>query len=244
MGRQDEYAEIEIGTGPKTIRPDDIRLDALGFRILEGMAALDVRWTQLWELRLVEPCPCFEVEWRHVGGRSQRLIAPRFQSEREAVERDVLTLVEHVREHRPHVLEAGWSAFPDVEWEQVSQLPAKHAGVLQGEGAYRAARVKAEERIVATWGPPTALGSMLQWLASTPDRRWRQHPKRVVLTETYVYAERRDGTFARLPLDTLRLRRGEDDAVYVFGRKTPLVLPDIAGSTAREELDRRLSRRD
>lgn len=240
----EEYAEIELASGPKTIRPDDITLDALGFRISEGIAALDVRWPQLWQLRLVEPCPSFEVEWRHVGGRSERLIVPRFRGEREAVERDVLALVEHVREHRPHTIEPGWSAFVDVEWEQVRQLPEEHDGSVQGQGVYRAARVSPEERIVARWGPPSAFGSMLQWLASTPERQWRQHPKRVVITDSFVYAEQRDGTFARLPLDALRLRHGEDDAVYVFGRKTLLVLPDIAGSTAREELDRRLSRQE
>lgn len=237
-----DYAEIDFAAGPQTVRPDDFTLDPTGFRLKEAMAALDVRWPELWQLRLVEPCPSFEVEWRHVGGRSERRFVARFRSERLEVEQAVLRLADHVTEHRPHALEPGWSAFENVPWERVGRLPEETRGQTRGEGAYRQARVSPEERVVATWGPPSAMGAMLQWLASTPERRWRDHPKRVVVTERFVYAHRRDDTFARLPLETLRLRRGDDDAIYVFGRKTELVLPESRRGDARDALDERLRR--
>lgn len=237
-----EHRIPELPEQPRLLRPGEIEMSGTGFTIGQVMAQLLYPWPDLWEIEAVEPCPCFEIEWRHIGGRSRRRFVPASRRQEGAVEAEVLALFAHVREHRPHTVKGGWVDVPPATWERVREMPGQAEPAEMGTGFYRSAKLSGEEPVVARWGPPTSMEAMLHWLASTPERPWREHPRSVALTATYVYVERRDGDVVRLPLDVLRVRRGEgrNDVVYVLGRNTPLIVPWRDECPVRAALDARL----
>ena len=207
--------------------------------------ALVFRWSDEFELAAVDPWPRLLVRWD--GG--EVVLAPRtfggllsplsFEARAESAVREV-------ERRAPERVRLGWVDVPVVDWERVTGLPAlpEDGGASAGDGAYRAGRALAEEVAVAARSGPTPLEAMLDWLASSPDRPWRDHPREVRVTEDALYASRGDGSAWRLPLTALRRRDGVggEDAVYVFGRRTRLVLTArVPPCPVRAFLDRRLT---
>ena len=61
-------------------------------------------------------------------------------------------------------------------------------------------------------------------------------------TGEHLYARFADGRAVRVPRSDLRDRRGEDDTVYVFGRRTAVVIPSRGECAVRAALDAQLAR--
>lgn len=216
--------------------------------------AIVLRWHELRELAAVDPWPSFRVRWHGPGGGDEHTFSPRRGTLAEKLSpalsppgfaRSVEAMIYHVASHTEGLVKRGWLDAPEVEWERVRALPeARVARELAGQGAFRAAPRPIEEEATALREKPTALEAMLQWLVSSPEKPWREHPREVRTSAAYLYVERRDRSFWRLPLDTLRVRLGttRDDAVYVFGRRTGILLTHRDGCPVRAELDARLTR--
>ncbi|MFK7985566.1 MAG: hypothetical protein AB8I08_06005 [Sandaracinaceae bacterium] len=209
---------------------------------ISDMNALVFRWRDEFRVAAIDPWPRVRIRW----SGSETLLTPRTMlgltsplKFEQRMENALLTL----KERAPTKVDLGWVNSPVVEWEPVSALPAlpeTSAAAGKHGGAYRAGGPRAEEYAVAARGTPSSIEVMLDWLASSPDRSWKDHPRQVRLTEEAIYIERRGGTLFRLPLSTLRHREGPvyDDAVYVFGRRTRLVLGHRAeGCEVRARLD-------
>ncbi len=141
------------------------------------------------------------------------------------------------REAWPVHLAEGWVVVPHVEWERAPIWPTAGRGAT-----YRTA---ATARAVVRRPRYRARELLSTWLGSGPQRPWEATPREVVLTEQHVYARFATGDACRLPLQSLRIRLGEadEDAIYVFGRRTQLVLPYRTDCPVRSVLDARLSRR-
>lgn len=206
--------------------------------------AIVLRWADVWSMALVEPWPQAVIRWP--GG--EIALGPKglFDPKPEAFAAEVERLVAHLEEHAPaKVSDRGWLDVPEEPWERVRALPDLASDAILGDGAFRSAPRPVEEPVVAARGPATPFEAMLGWLASSPERPWREHPRQVRLTDAYVYVERRDRSVWRIPLDALRARRGERDrdAIYVLGRRTPLILTHRPDCAVRAALDARLTSR-
>lgn len=81
---------------------------------------------------------------------------------------------------------------------------------------------------------------MLSWLASGPENPFGAQVVEAAVTPEHVYVTRRSGATRCIPLASLRTRRGADDAIYVFGRDTELLLTDRARCPVCRLLDQRL----
>lgn len=217
--------------------------------------AIVLRWHELRELAAVDPWPRFRVRWRGPGGGDDHTFAPARDVvltllmpalAPEPFAEQVGRLIEHTQRHAPHAVRRGWLDAPEVRWERVGSMPEVAGGARPelGHGAFRAIARPVEEMATAVRPPNRPLESMMQWLMSTPDRPWRQHPREVRLGPEHLYAARRDGTIWRVPLETLRARVGEpsEDALYVFGRRTSIVLTKRDACEVRAALDARLER--
>jgi hypothetical protein len=239
---RDEPPEIDYASGPVAIRPGDITYTRNGFDVGIGMHSYLFPFRDVVAVEAVEPWPCFEVEWRDAGGTSKKRFVPRFRSERDAVGRDVEKLFRYLeRERRGDLAKRGWLDAPVVHWERVKGFPDEEERDDAAPGAYRRAARTAGETILARREEPSAFETLLDWLASSPDHPWRDHPRDVAVTDEHVYVRRRDETVHRLPLATLRgVRKNRDlDALYVFGRNTILLLPRRDGCPVLALLDAR-----
>ena len=199
-----------------------------------------VRWRELARVEAVEPWPSLLLVWQWPnGGDDGCIFVPRSARVAEPFAEEVERLVLHCERFVPTSVVRGWLDVPEVPWEQVARGPSdeQHGG---GAGAYRSAAIAPEERIVARRAAPTSFETLLLWLASTPERPFRDHPREVIVTEQHVYRRSSQG-WARVPLETLRAARGAADGprVYVFGRRTLLLLPHRAECAVREALDAR-----
>lgn len=209
---------------------------------------IQLRLRQVRELRAAEPWPALHVAWSTKHLEAERMLTVperRFGSggptdAQLAHERMVVEVITRLRANpnaKGAVVDPGWVAFPVVPWEDVEGLPLDDA---VGEGAFRTAADV--DPVVARRAGPSPLESMLVWIASSPDRRLVDTPREVVLTRAQLYARFAEGVTRRLPRTSLRERLGpaDDDAVYVFGRRTRLVLTHREGCPVREALDAQL----
>ncbi len=221
------------------LRPDDIRLEPTGFSMGAGVHQAVYRFKDIAEVAAVDPWPGIEIEWRHPYGASRRRFEPRFDKEREAWAETVAGVFDHLAERFPHVAKRGWLDAPDVSWEEVGLFPDERIDDTETRGGYRlSAKEAPAEEILARRGAAKPFEAMLDWLASSPDYPWREHPHEVVVSVSHVYVRRRDEKVCRLPLSTLRtgLTNGEDH-VYVFGRRTRLLLPRREGCEVTSALN-------
>lgn len=227
-----------------------------GQRIVEGQWHYLWKWSELLEIDAAEPYPSLRISWRTRGsGRDQNVFAPEhtvtgrfFSISRAARDRfaaAVERLVDAIEELKPAEItipvRRGWLDVPHVEWEEVEAMPELTSE--QDRGVYRSASLA--ETVIASRSAPSVFESLLAWLASSPDRRWRETPREISITREYLYARLRDGKAYRLPISTLRARQHADgDVVYTFGRGTFVILLHREGCRVREVLDRRLEAED
>lgn len=203
-----------------------------------------VLYQQVREARLDDPWPGISLNVAGVEGALRfhpRKVHQLFQFEPSdrsfaQFEAVALQLVERIAEHGGAEVDRGWNAVPDVPWEEVHELPefSEH----KERAGYRSHQL----RVLARRNPPSPFHTLLLWLASSPDKPWRQTTRELVMTEHQIYQTQYDGDLKRLPLDALRKRLGpsDGDAVYVFGRKSFLLLPHAKGCEVQAELERRL----
>jgi len=196
------------------------RLDASG-----GWPHLLVGWRERGanydERRLRPPLPAF--------GPGPGRVAYRFER---AVERLVA-----LAERRGWPLERGWVTRRHVEWEPFVSWPR---GAETRAVSYRD---PAGLRPVALRHRDHPMQRLSAWLGSSPTRPWEHTPEEVALTDAHVYARLPQGVHP-LPRTALRHRLGDEaeDAIYVFGRRTKLVLPYRRRCAVRAMLDQQLGR--
>lgn len=205
-----------------------------------GAASAHVRMDSLVAVRAIDPWPSFELEWRDpqaspAGVRAYRFKVPAglFDPDepREAVAGTIVRFLQHVDDlGAPFV--PGWFGYEEVALEPVAGFPSD-----QPRRGYRqSGRL---ERLVARFAPLSPGEYLLGWLASSPDRPWRNTPREAALSESHLYIRRGLRGFGRLPLRALRARLGDpdEDAIYVFGRRTYVVLPFRRDDPLRPKLD-------
>ena len=157
-----------------------------------------------------------------------------------AFEERVSELFEEARARLPaDRVREGWLATPVEEWETVERWPGEDEGD-DGPAYRRSAR--APDPVVATRPPPSGGRTMLDWLASSPSRPFGEMVREARLTSKHLYVRRRCGRIDRMRREALRARRGGGDAVYVFGRRTELVLNGRASCPVCQALDAQLGR--
>lgn len=227
------------------IGPDAIRFDDTHLTIGTGMHEVLVPWQHLGLLEAVDPWPAVRVRWRQNGYPGDAFF--RGRGDTEAFTARLEALFDHSQEQlgarAAKVIERGWLARADVDWEMVAAFPGD--APVSGSGAYRtAAASRPSEPVLARREAPSTAERLVLWLSSTPETPWAEHVLEIVVTDANLYARRRDGTIARLPLWSLRTRLGGRDGVYVFGRRTRLVLPQReAPCPVAQHLDRLLRER-
>lgn len=195
-----------------------------------GIASVSLRWSDLVSLEAIDPYPRLLVEWGSpvsqlsfvLTGAGAAATIERLFDEAESRTRD-------------EVVRRGWLDAEVVRWEPVEEWPDD---APEGAGAYRTAGSRS--RVLARRPPRGGLRVMLQWLASTPARPFHAEIREALVTEHHLYARRRNGEMARLPLDTLRSRKGNEDAVYLFGRDERVLLTDRRSCDVCHALDARL----
>jgi hypothetical protein len=230
------HRAIELGIEPPLERTytrvdaNEITLDRDLITIGTSLHAISVGWAQLVLVAGVDPWPGLHVRWRERGYPGDAWYRP--WRNPEAFAERVRKLVAHVEarlgELATRRVDRGWIGKPDIQWEVVAGFPDEPTA--GGRGAYRTAGKRTpDEPIVARRAAPASFERMLLWLASRADTPWREHVEDIVVTDTYLYARRRDSTIARLPLWALRTRLGTRDGVYVFGQRTRVVLPQRSG---------------
>lgn len=209
------------------------------------MQAIVLLWREAWSFSVRERWPEAELTWE--GGTLEisprPLLSPKAQVIAEGVERFVAFL----EDEAPAKIRArGWLDHPEQPWERAERMPEIPSDEAIGEGAFRSSRRRIEEPALAVRERPGSLEAMFDWLASSPDHPWRSHPREVRVSAEFLYAQRPDQTIWRLPLQRLRKRRGgpDEDAGYVFGRRTLVVLPHREPRCpVRAFLDQRLEAR-
>ena len=210
---------------------------------------IQLRLHQVRALRAIEPWPALHVAWSTAHLDLERTLVPperRFgsggpteaQLAHEEMVVEVITRLKANPKAASIAIDPGWAAVPVVPWVEVEGLPDDDPA---GPGAFRTAADM--DPVVARRAAPSPLEKMLVWLASSPDRRMVDTPGEVVLTRENVFARFSEGATRRLPRASLRERSGpvDDDAVYVFGRRTRLVMPHRDGCPVRAALDEQLA---
>lgn len=203
-----------------------------------GIHSMVVPWGDVQSIEPVDPWPELLVEWKSYGGAvANARIAPK--GDREAFADRVSDLLEAARERVPAAsdrVRIGWLATPDVRLEDAAGWPGEEP---ESHASYRTAPRKPEE-VLAVRERPTGLRVLLAWLASSPDRPFSDDVVEARLTATHLYVQRRRGGVKRVSRGALRTRRGDLDAVYVFGRRTEILLTGRAGCPVCRALDAQL----
>ena len=210
---------------------------------------LQLRWYELMELSFEHPWPEWSIRFRSAGtvdtrhyrpGSGQRALGfGASDGQKARFEEMAESFLATVREHSRAKVKVGWQAHPTVRWERVNDLPSQS---LVGEGAFRTAA--SGPQIVAQREPKNPLQTIWAWFASSPERRWRDTPRELVVTKDSLFARFWNGQAYRLPLAALRERRAHedsDDAVFVFGRSTHVVLLDTENCPVDAALRRALA---
>lgn len=184
---------------------------------------LNIPWSGIRFIEAVDPWPKLTIEWHDALGPSWRTFGP-ISYGPERFEERVIGLIEEARRRlEPNQVDAGWIGAPVVTWETVDAMPSGESE--PDGGAYRAGTK--HERLLARRRPGSDLeGLYLRFIVGRPPASWRHQPRTVALTRSWVYVEAADRQVRRIRRDALRAVRTNDwgDAVYVFGRKTSLVL--------------------
>ena len=218
------------------------------------LSAVLVRWHELRRLELLDPWPCFRLSWRSRGARGDDTFGPYAHEAPHAFASAVERLVEAASAHAPSLVRRGWLDVPDVSWEATEGLPEPFvADAAPALGAFRTAARDTptpETTIVARRHAPPTFEALLVWLRSSPARPSVLLPREAVICgDGMLHVRWRDGRCGRIPLDALRLRLNvplqdehADDAVYVFGRATRLLLVGRSRCDVAQALDRHLAR--
>jgi len=220
------------------------------------MNAVLVRWHDLLRITLVDPWPCFRVRWRTRGGKCEDAFGPADGESESTFSFAVIRLVEATTRRSPLLVSRGWLDVPDVDWEPVAALPVLEQVVTRYEaGAFRTSARDVERQVVsvlARRGAPSTFDALLSRLHSSPGRPLARIPQEVLVTEDEdVYVRFRDKSCARIPLAALRVRidvrsnafTEPDDAFYVFGRATRLLLLDRGKCPVAQLFDARLAQK-
>ncbi len=190
----------------------------------EASSRTRLEWRDVVRLDATGPFPTLDVRY-HTGHDVRRLaITPRRSPTAADLDR-LRSLFDRAREHlEPSEVRSGWVTAPDLEWEPFERWPEEEEAVMASP--YRQAPDE-HEQVRAIRTPPGPYESLLQWLDSSPERPWLEHPRRVVVTDRYVCVERRDRRRVRVDRDRLRGRRRTDDGdrAYYYGRRLRLLLP-------------------
>lgn len=181
-----------------------------------------LRWEDIVRLDATGPWPKLEIHY-HAEANIRRLqLEPRGELPAEFLAH-MRKLFEFATRHvDPGDVRSGWVTAPDVMWEHLERWPEEQEAVLT---PYRGAVNHEQWR--AMRDKPSAYEAMLQWLASTPERPWREHPRRVLVTSSRVCVERRDKKPVAIARSLIRGRRrtADGDRAYYFGRRERLLLP-------------------
>ena len=253
----------------RVLRPgDDDRPDQPaggGYVPAPRVTAFDtlVPWEEVLQLEAVQPWPSLRVRWRPADGvaereqvhhpRGPRGPLPRTAPSVEAMEtagRHVEELFAWLREARPELAERivpGWTELVDTPWERTEGLPK---GRPAGGGAYRTSgrsRRVVGQRVVARRPRPNVTELLLAWVTMSKHKPWKETLREAVMTDDHLYVELWDRTTWRLPLSALTTRVDDagasSDAVYVFGKRTFLVLTERRGDEVTRRLDLLLASR-
>ena len=219
-------------------------------RWLEIPLDLKLRWYELQELSLDHAWPEWSIRFRSArtvdtrhykpGSGRRALGFDASGGQKARFEQLAESFLQAVRKYSRAKVGEGWHAHPAVAWERVDEMPTT---MVAGAGAFRTAATG--PKIIAQRGPSGPLETVWSWLASSPERRWRDTPKELVVTQDSLFARFWSGEAYRLPLAALRERRApeeSDDAVYVFGRSTHVVLLAGEGCPVDAALRRVLDR--
>jgi hypothetical protein len=201
------------------------------------MNAVLVRWHDLLRISLIDPWPCFRLRWRTRDGKSEDVFGPAEGESESAFSFAVSRLVEATTRRGPLLVSRGWLDVAPIEWEPVSDFPVLEQVVTRHDGgAFRTSAREVESQVVgvlARRGAPSTFDALLSWLHASPARPLSRLPQAVLVTaDEDVYVRWRDQSCARIPLAALRVRidvranafTESDDAFYVFGRATRLLL--------------------
>jgi len=141
-------------------------------------------------------------------------------------------------------LAQGWSAAPDVAWEDARCLP--HRTLPRAEGGPFRTAVAPHDRVVALWEEPPLVGlGALLVRSERPTAYVIEAPTAVAFTDEHVYASAGGFDF-RVSLATLRAvceHRGAGGPPYplrlVFGRRCELRLSRQASRALRATIEAR-----
>lgn len=181
-------------------------------------------------LEAIDPWPCIAITWS--DGSVER-IGPRWPSGADAFEARVRATFEALAsDGQAAQLHRGWLDAPQVPWEPADGLPLS----ATGDGAFRASARGLVRRSTCTF-----VDRCVAWLATSTERPRHDVPRRAALTDRFVFVERFTRHVYRAPLGALRAHyRAPSADVFVFGRRTRIVLPDGAPCEVRRSLDDRV----
>jgi len=202
-----------------------------------------IAWPSVVRLAAVDPWPRFTLGWRQGGYRMDELFDA-WPGHDERFEARARELAEEAGRRAPRLVERGWMDALDIEWQRVPSLP-DDAARTQGQGVFRtSARERAPEPVLARSARRSATEALLTWLASGPERPWKEQPVELVMTFEHLYVRAPAG-IRRIPLTALRvLMKGKGrDALAIFGKRTRLLLVARPGCPVLAELERVLADR-
>jgi hypothetical protein len=218
------------------VRPDGLRY-RFAWSSIRRIAAAHP-WPTVEVDRSVEPTPLVIRPWKPALPRTADQLA-RCESFAEGV----ATLFDATDLPGGLVRERGWLDLPEVPWERADGLPDEE----RAAGAYRSGGLSREvvaRRVLKTKPRASMVAALHGWLGRSRAERERDTLRQVVVTADRVAVEMWDGTVWRLPLEALAARVDDrSDRVYVFGRRTFLVLAADGGCPVLEALDARIGAR-
>jgi hypothetical protein len=226
-------------------------------------SAVLVPWRDLLKLTLVDPWPCVRLRWRTIDGGAEDVFGPHENTSAEAFARAATRLSEATTRRAPQLVHRGWLDVPDVPWEPVSAFPRVDARVERRDlGAFRTSASDHDEhalKLLARRGAPATFDALFEWLRSGPDKATSVLPRAMLVTQDAdgedVYVRWRDERCERMPLAALRTRTAppfspnslntgvSDDAFYVFGRATRVLLTRRSTCAVAQLFDQRLAKR-
>jgi len=213
-----------------------------GIRSLTGRVKLDAR--NLYRIVVYDPWPWMRIgllpeDWYDFPRHAIRLFRDDSEllSQQERVVEDVVRWAERHAQHV--VIDRGWLNAARVEPEPIARWPDPSDGAV---GGYRR---QAGGEPLAEDPTPNVFERLLAWLASTPDKRWTNTPRRLTVTRAHLCYETYQGDLCRYPLSQLRTASpgGGGDRVFVFGRNGRVVIPAGRAAPVVAALDAHLAQR-
>jgi hypothetical protein len=216
--------------------------DRLQIGLPSALRSVQLAFSQLVSLEAVDPWPCVLIEWEPGPGLDPSRMRVGPSGDPRSFERRVEELFDAAasRVRSPDVVRLGWLGATPAEAERVERWPG--ADGSRSEGAYRSTPAR-PEHVQAERGRPSVFGALLEWLASSPSRPFGEFVALAAVTGEHLYVRRRHGRAERFALEALRTRRGDSDAVYVFGRNAEVLLTGRASCSVCSALDDRLAAR-